>query len=181
MLVLCELSLVLPIYDPRFHAATQVGQQCLLACRIASGPCSHVCAAVRCWLFHLGQLVENLLRDLLLLRCLRRRDRLVAWWVSSRTSCRVKVVLEAKDIAQGSVRVVYYLKYVLKLSANPIMLMLARRASSRCHARFPLHVYSALAFCAWRRLRLICLKLLVGVCTRRACGKCPMSHFCCFR
>ena len=58
------------------------------------------------------------------------------WWVSSRTSCRVQVVLEAKDIAQCSVRVVYYLKYVLKLSANPIMLMLARRASWRCNARF---------------------------------------------
>ena len=34
---------------------------------------------------------------------------------------------------------------------------------SACHARF---MCSAPAFCAWRRLPLICLKLLVGVCVR---------------
>ena len=35
--------------------------------------------------------------------------------------------------------------------------------ASACHTRF---MCSAPAFCAWRRLPLICLKLLVGVCVR---------------
>jgi len=40
---------------------------------------------------------------------------------------------------------------------------LSRGDTSVCHARF---MCSAPAFCAWRRLPLICLKLLVGVCVR---------------
>ena len=52
------------------------------------------------------------------------------------------------------------------------------------HAAIPQRVTrsfmcSAPAFCPWRRLPLICLKLLVGVCTRRACCFCLcISHFC---
>ena len=44
------------------------------------------------------------------------------------------------------------------------MIALTRRPlSSACHAR---SACSAFAFCARRRLPLICLKLLVGVCVR---------------
>ena len=33
-----------------------------------------------------------------------------------------------------------------------------------------LHVLSSCVLCLWRRLPLVCLKLFVGVCTRRACS-----------
>ena len=59
---------------------------------------------------------------------------------------------------------------------------LSRGYPSACHARF---MCSAPAFCAWRRLPLICLKLLIAdrrVCTRRArCFCLRISHFCSFR
>ena len=45
--------------------------------------------------------------------------------------------------------------------------LMRRHLSSACHARF---MCSAPAFCAWRLLPLICLKLLVGVCVRDGLG-----------
>ena len=48
-------------------------------------------------------------------------------------------------------------------SCQALIALTRRPLSFACHARF---MFSAPAFCAWRRLPLICLKLLVGLCVR---------------
>jgi len=53
---------------------------------------------------------------------------------------------------------------------------LSRGDPSACHARF---MCSAPAFSAWRRLPLICLRLLVGVCVRDGLGASPPGSTLC--
>ena len=94
---------------------------------------------------------------------LQQRLRAVSYWPHWRLRCRQPL------LGHGT----------WELSGLDHSQSLTRRA---CHARF---MCPAPAFCAWRRLLLICLKLLVGVCVRDGLAGCcfclRMSHFCYFR